>query len=88
MFVVDMVEGSCNSAAMPNHPTDLLGTLEAAEVIGVERSVLSRWVTSGRLTSNYRLPTPSGTGALLFLRSEVERCRDEYAANKTKEATS
>jgi excisionase family DNA binding protein len=55
---------------------DLLATIEAAEVIGVERSTLSRWAESGRITVAHRLPGKNG--AVLFDRAEVERVRDEY----------
>lgn len=57
---------------------DLLGTVEAAEVIGVERSTLSRWIASGRIETAHKLP--GRTGVMLFDRREVERVRDEYAA--------
>jgi excisionase family DNA binding protein len=56
---------------------DLLGTVEAAEAIGCERSTLSRWIDSGRITPLRKLP--GRNGAVLFEREEVERVRDEYA---------
>lgn len=49
---------------------DLIGTVEAAEVLGVERSVLTRWVQTGRLPEAIKLP--GATGARLFRRSDVE----------------
>ena len=60
--------------------TDLLATIEAAEVIGVERSTLSRWVASGRISIAHRLP--GRNGAVLFARSEVERVAAAYAAGE------
>lgn len=57
---------------------DLLSTVEAAEIIGVERSTLSRWIDAGRITPALKLPGING--AHLFARSEVERVRDDYAA--------
>lgn len=57
---------------------DLIGTAQAAEVIGVDRSTLSHWIAKGRISPVQKLP--GKTGALLFARSEVERVRDEYAA--------
>lgn len=57
---------------------DLLGTVEAAAVIGVQRSTLSHWIAKGRISPAMKLP--GTTGALLFERAEVERVRDEYAA--------
>lgn len=56
----------------------LIGTAEAAEVIGVERSTLSHWIAKGRITPAQKLP--GKTGVLLFTRAEVERVRDEYAS--------
>lgn len=58
-------------------PTDLLATVEAAEIIGVERSTLSRWAASGRIKVAHQLP--GRNGAVLFARSEVERVAHEYA---------
>lgn len=57
---------------------DLLGTVEAAEVIGVERSTLSRWIDSGRIS--YLRKLPGKNGAVLFARDEVERVAKDYAA--------
>lgn len=61
-------------------PTTLLATIEAAERIGVERSVLTRWVQMGRMTVAQRLP--GKTGAMLFEEAEVDRMAAEYAAEK------
>lgn len=55
-----------------------LGTVEAAERIGVERSTLSRWVASGRIVPLHKLP--GRTGVVLFDPAEVERVRNEYAS--------
>lgn len=54
-----------------------LGTVEAAERIGVERSTLSRWVASGRIVPLHKLPGKNGV--VLFSPEEVDRVRDEYA---------
>lgn len=59
---------------------DLLSTIEAAEVIDVERSVLSRWVASGRIAVAHKLP--GRNGAMLFARSEVDRVAAEYALER------
>lgn len=59
-------------------PVQLIGTAEAAQVIGVERSTLSHWIAKGRITPAQKLP--GKTGVLLFTRNEVERVRDEYAS--------
>lgn len=58
---------------------ELIGTAEAAQIIGVERSTLSHWIAKGRITPAQKLP--GKTGVLLFPRKEVERVRDEYAAS-------
>ena len=73
-------------ADMPN--PDLLSTTQAAEVIGIERSTVSRWVQQGLMRPSLKLPTQ--TGAFLFDVAEVERVRDWYAARlaEPKAATS
>lgn len=66
---------------MPS-PDDLLATVEAADVLGVERSTVSRWVEKGRLVPAQKLP--GNTGAFLFKRSHVEdvkRTLDAAAAS-------
>lgn len=55
-------------------PLDLIGTAEAAALLGIERSTLSRWVALGRLQPTYRLPGPNG--AMLYDRTDVEALRD------------
>lgn len=65
-------------------PTDLLATIQAAEIIDVERSTLSRWVASGRISVAHQLP--GRTGAVLFERAEVERVAAEWAAEKAARA--
>lgn len=57
------------SAPMAN-TNDLISSIEAAELLGVGRSTLTRWVQSGRLTEAMKLP--GDTGARLFRRSDVE----------------
>jgi predicted site-specific integrase-resolvase len=65
----------CNAPVMPT-PPDLIGSAEACELIGVDRSTLSRWVTLGKITPAMRLPSPKG--AMLFKRADVERLKVEY----------
>lgn len=65
----------------PSMPSDLLATIEAAEIIGVERSTLSRWVALGRMTVAHQLPGKNG--AVLFERAEVERVAAEYRTTGT-----
>ena len=52
---------------------DLIGAREACEIAGISRSTLTYWMLTGRLTPVHRLP--GATGALLFLRAEVEAAR-------------
>lgn len=58
--------------------TDLIPTVEAAELLGVKRSTLTRWVQSGRLDEAMKLP--GETGARLFRRSDIDRLAAELAA--------
>ncbi|HPU40182.1 MAG TPA: helix-turn-helix domain-containing protein [Microthrixaceae bacterium] len=60
---------------------ELLGTVEAAEVIGCERSTLSRWITAGRIAPLKKLP--GRNGAVLFSRAEVDRVAAIYATERT-----
>ena len=63
-------------------PTDdLLSTVQTADLIGIERSTVSKMVREGRLTPAHKLPGP--TGAFVFLRSEVMRAKAEYQAKAT-----
>jgi len=54
---------------MATMPGPLIGTTEAAEVCGVERSTFFRWVQLGQITPVTRLR--GTTGALLFDRDTV-----------------
>lgn len=49
---------------------DMIGAAEAARILGVDRSTVTRWAQSGRLTPQTKLP--SVNGALLFARADVE----------------
>lgn len=71
---------------MPDMPSDdLLSTTQAAEVIGTERSNITRLVQLGRLTPHHKLPGPRG--AYIFQRGEVERAAVEYQARQAKAAS-
>ena len=59
---------------------DLIGSAEAAQIIGCDRSNLSRWVAMGRMT--YAMQLPGHNGAVLFTRDEVDRVAAEYAARR------
>ena len=60
---------------------DLISATEACELIGIDRSTLTRWMDRGKIAPAFRLPTPGGRGAVLFARADVERLRDEYAGS-------
>lgn len=49
---------------------DLIGTPEAASIIGVSRATMTRWVQSGELEPATKLP--GLTGAALFNRADIE----------------
>ncbi len=63
---------------MTHATDDLVGTSEAAAIIGVERSTLVRWVQMGRrIAPAMRLQGKNG--AYLFHRVEVERTAQTWA---------
>ena len=47
----------------------LIGSAEAATILGVDRATLSRWVARGRVIPIHRLPGPNG--AYVFSRTEI-----------------
>lgn len=54
---------------------DLLGSREAARLLGIDRSTLTRWVRDGRIAPIHTLP--GATGAHLFRRSDLEELASE-----------
>jgi predicted site-specific integrase-resolvase len=62
---------------MATDTPDLVGTVEAAEIIGCERSSLSRWVALGKIAPALQVGTGT-TGAHLFHRSDVEALAASY----------
>jgi hypothetical protein len=55
---------------------DEVTTREAMEILGLTNpSTVARYVAEGKLAASRKLP--GRTGAFLFLRSDVERFRDE-----------
>ncbi len=63
--------------AMQQTPT-LLSTAEVCQIVGVDRSAVTRWVQLGRLTPAMRLPGPNG--AYLFHPADIEQIRRDRAA--------
>lgn len=51
--------------------SDLLTTQQAAEVLGISRRTLTRWVEDGKVPVAHRLP--GETGAFLFDPKEIAR---------------
>lgn len=49
---------------------DLIGGSQAAQILGVHRSTLSRWTQSGRITPVVQLP--GRNGVVLYRRIDVE----------------
>lgn len=61
------------------NPTDsLMTSAEVCDRLGIDRSTLSRWVASERITPATKLP--GIRGAFLFARPEVERLKSDVAA--------
>ena len=59
---------------------DLIGTAEAAEILGVSRQTVHRWAGEPKLKS---IKMPGETSPFLFERADVERLRDELAAEQS-----
>lgn len=53
----------------------LIGTVEAAEILGVDRATVGRWAASGELPIIRRLPGPNG--AILFDSGVIRRKAQE-----------
>lgn len=64
---------------MTEHPK-LVGAAEAAEILGISRATVHRWVGEDKLTPAQKLPAQ--TGAYLFSEGAVLALRDELAAAK------
>lgn len=65
-------------------PPDLIGTADAAKILGVSERTAKRLASSGRLPAAVKMP--GETGAYLFRRSDVERMRDMRAAEAAQRA--
>lgn len=61
----------CNSYGMPNTTTpQMIGSALAAEMLNVDRSTLTRWVKSNKLTP--ALTGTGKTGEMFFYLKDVE----------------
>ena len=61
------------SVCMHKSTTDLLGSAEVCERLGIDRSTLSRWVAAEKIRPAVRLP--GRTGAMLFDPADVQRIK-------------
>jgi hypothetical protein len=59
-------------------PPDIIGGVEASEILGIDRSTLSRWIAAGKIVPLQQLPT--SRGAFLFIRADVEQLAAERTA--------
>ena len=64
--------------------TDLRGSKEACDRIGVDRSTLSRWIKDG--TAKPAMQLAIANGAYLFTNAEIERLAAGWAAVKAAKA--
>lgn len=55
----------------------LISAAEAAAVLGIDRSTLTRWVKSGRIEAVHK--NPHQNGALLFDQAAVDELAEERA---------
>jgi excisionase family DNA binding protein len=51
-------------------PTDLIGTNEACDILGVDKATISRWVAAGDILPAHKLPHKNG--AFLFHRADIQ----------------
>lgn len=58
--------------------TELIRAVEAAELLGVNRSTLTRWVASGHISP--AIKAPGYKGILLFDRAEIEAHKESSQA--------
>lgn len=58
--------------------TALIGSLEAAQILRVDRATFNRWAIKGSVPT--ALKAPGFTGPRLFDRTEIERIAKERAA--------
>lgn len=64
---------------------DLIGSAEACQILGIERSTLVRWVQMRWLKPAGKLPGPNG--AYLYRRPDIEALAAKRAAETAAEAS-
>lgn len=75
----------CNARRMPTERRNasgepLVGSSEAADILGVDKATLVRWVARGRVAPVHKLP--GGNGAFLFSRAVIIRLAQERIARQ------
>jgi excisionase family DNA binding protein len=63
---------------MPTY-NDLIGSAEAARILGIDKPTLTRWVAAGRITPAHKLPGKNG--AFLFHRADITALANERTTN-------
>jgi predicted site-specific integrase-resolvase len=58
--------------------TDLIGSREAADLLGVNRTTFNRWCVSGKVPIHFT--APSKVGARLFRRADIQALAQKRAA--------
>ena len=53
--------------------SDLIGTRDACEILGIDRATLTRRVAAGKVASH---KLPGKTGAYLYSRADIEALRE------------
>jgi excisionase family DNA binding protein len=59
---------------------DLVPSFEAAQLLGIDRSVLSRMVSKGKIEAAFK--SPGRTGIRLFRRADVEALAEQRKAKQ------
>ena len=70
----------CATLILMSTETPLIGTTEAAQLLGVDKTTLTRWVAAGRIHVAARLPKTNG--ALLFHRDDIEALAARHRAEQ------
>ena len=55
-----------------------LTTLQACQILGIDRATLTRWVADEKIVPTFKFP--GRTGGFLFSRADVERLAAEKAS--------
>lgn len=66
---------------MPPNLKSLISSAEACELLGIDRSTLTRWVAAGRINPAWQMP--GETGARLFRRRDIAALKDSSAPDDT-----